>query len=157
MSDLRKPDLSQARRAEGAVRLAVAITLRPASVVPGYALTGLSTARGQAGWGALVLAHAKARPLWRTAQAMRAGLLASAICVQLAAPERPGNCSRCYLLTISEILAISMRVPDEARGLRSFALCAARFWSSERADGTERRRDRRPEHVLGQARWRSRC
>src|SRR5262249_39124566 len=75
-----RPAGARARGAQGPSRLAVAMTLRLTPVFPGHALTGLSTAH-QAGRDAVawVLSYSKARPLWRTAQAMRASLLASAI------------------------------------------------------------------------------
>jgi hypothetical protein len=116
MSDLRKRDLSQARRAQGSVRLAVAITLRLGRIGLG-ACEGAALVENRAG---------NAR-----------GLLASAISVQLAAPERPGNCFRCYLLTVSEIPAISTQVPDEARGL-SAVVCSLRV-SEVLSARTERR------------------
>src|SRR5262245_58709419 len=68
---------------KGSSRLAVALALPLAPALPGHALTGPSTARreDQAGRDAIasLLTHSKARPLLRTAQAMRASLLASAI------------------------------------------------------------------------------
>src|SRR3954462_198483 len=66
---------------QGPSRLAVALALPLALALPGHALTARARREDQAGWDAIasLLTHSKARPLLRTAQAMRASLLASAI------------------------------------------------------------------------------
>jgi hypothetical protein len=66
---------------KGPSRLAVALALSLAPALPGHALTARARREDQAGRDAIasVLTHSKARPLLRTAQAMRASLLASAI------------------------------------------------------------------------------
>src|SRR5215472_6563703 len=82
-----RPADAQARRAQGPSRLAVALGLHLAAALP-----------GQADWDAvsLTLTHSKARPLWRTAQAMRASLLASAIASTL-------WCSRFFAASIQDL------------------------------------------------------
>jgi hypothetical protein len=69
------------RRAQGLSRLAVAQASPRASMLPGHALTARARREDHAGRDAIasVLTHVKARPLLRTAHAMRASLLASAM------------------------------------------------------------------------------
>ena len=68
-------------RAQGPSRLAVAVAFVLAPAFAGHALTVPSTVSRYAGWdeGAVILVTSKLRSLLRTAQAIRASLLASAI------------------------------------------------------------------------------
>jgi hypothetical protein len=78
-----RPDLRLCRGAarKGPSRLAVALDLPLAPAFPGHALTARARRHTQAGRGvvAFLPMHSNLRSLLRTAQAMRASLLASAI------------------------------------------------------------------------------
>src|SRR6478609_3760899 len=82
----------------GLSRLAVAQASPRASMLPGHALTARARREDHAGRDAIasVLTHVKARPLLRTAHAMRASLLASAVASTL-------WCSRFFAASIQDL------------------------------------------------------